>query len=672
MKIVLVPKVTNPMICRFFEPRYVFDLGVLSLGTYIEELADVSIKSIFGFFKKKYLTAPDLKLLSQKRHLENLVDYILAGSPDVVGISTIDSSLINTVILAQAIKQRSRYTKIILGGPGVFYNHIDVMSHFTFIDYCIRGEGEAAFAKFIDHLAGKVDAASVPSLVFRRRGAVVSNPLAPPIDVNRLPFLSFNLYDTDPQTLKSLSCEPGRGCPFKCTFCTTTGFWENSYRVKTPQRLADEIRHYSRLYPKVSHFDFHSHDNFLANKSYLQQLGDAFKRRDLEFSWNCSSRIDQLDDEFIDLLRKSGCSYIDCGIESGSTRIRQLIRKNIDIKKTLVNASKLLSNDIGVATNFMFGFPTETLEELEETFESACRCVSAMADIVFCFLSPLKGTRIYSQFSDLLVAKGDDHLHDFTDASVNFLHGADGLRRTNDYFADQLKMFRNEERYDRIVTKIRKVDSVFLFTHYSDIFLKIKERLNIQIYDCKSALKDFPYSKDLFHFLAAQFKQRNIAPQMFVSFIHPLLELQQKTNLDPRSELEDITLFLGAELYMRQHNIRGFGKERTFINMYIDDFFANSIGLNLYESFKGRHDYNLCEAFAYTAEPVLFLGFAENRTGSKISLALGFQKEGANKIFYRQTDANENAARKVKTVAEIIAGEFHASRKNGVSEGIGT
>ena len=94
---------------------------------------------------------------------------------------------------------------------------------------------EVAFEKVIDHLNGKIDAESVPSLVFRRKRKIIRNNLAQPIDVNSLPFLSYDLYDAHPQTLKSLSCEPGRGCPFKCTFCTTTSFWENSYRVKTIQ-----------------------------------------------------------------------------------------------------------------------------------------------------------------------------------------------------------------------------------------------------------------------------------------------------------------------------------------------------------------------------------------------------------------------------------------------------
>lgn len=121
MKIVLVPKLTNPFICRFFEPRYAFDTGVLAIGSYVREKASVSIKSIFGNLGRKYLTARDMEEISGKEYLEGFAEYILAGKPDIVGLSTLDTSLINSVILARAIKEISRTTRIILGGPGVFY-----------------------------------------------------------------------------------------------------------------------------------------------------------------------------------------------------------------------------------------------------------------------------------------------------------------------------------------------------------------------------------------------------------------------------------------------------------------------------------------------------------------------------------------------------------------------
>ena len=76
LKIVLVPKLTNPFVCRFFNPRYSFDTGVLALGSYIKNSADVKIKSIFGHLGKKSLSETDLIKISDKNYLREYVNYI--------------------------------------------------------------------------------------------------------------------------------------------------------------------------------------------------------------------------------------------------------------------------------------------------------------------------------------------------------------------------------------------------------------------------------------------------------------------------------------------------------------------------------------------------------------------------------------------------------------------
>jgi hypothetical protein len=436
--------------------------------------------------------------------------------------------------------------------------------------------------------------------------------------------------------------------------------------------LAKEVEHYCTLYKNISHYDFHSHDNFLKSRTYLRELGDEFEKRNLKITWNCSSRIDLLDDEFIDILQKSGCNYIDCGIESGSARIRRLIKKNIDIEKTIINTKKLLSSNIGVATNFMFGFPTETLAEIEETFEMACRCDSMNADIVFCFLSPLKGTEIFNQFPGLLVTKNDDRLHDFNDTSVNFLYGSEDLRRENNYFVHQIKMFRNDGQYDRIVKKVRGIDSVYLFSQYSDILLKIKETLDTEIYECKSFLREFPYSEDLFNYLSEQYKEKNIAPQSFVRFIYEVLKLQQKTNQNPRSQIEDITLFLCADNHMDQLPGSGFPKERAFINECIHDFFDKTLKLNLYDILKKINGIDLSASFLVKTISELFLKFKNSRLPSTgVLVGIRFTKKEDDRIVYYKDNISDEEIKLVNTVTKIIAGEFNARRKSSVSERIG-
>ena len=195
LKIVLVPKLTNPFVCRFFNPRYSFDTGVLALGSYIKNSADVKIKSIFGHLGKKSLSETDLIKISDKNYLREYVNYILDEVPDIVGLSCLDTSLLNTVVLSKAIKKKNKNVKIILGGPGIFYNYSELMDNFIFIDYCIIGEGEIALEKLIDYLNGKISIGSVPSLVYRNGSHILANKPAKCVDINALPYLCFDLYD---------------------------------------------------------------------------------------------------------------------------------------------------------------------------------------------------------------------------------------------------------------------------------------------------------------------------------------------------------------------------------------------------------------------------------------------------------------------------------------------
>lgn len=657
LNIILVPKLTNPFICRFFNPRYAFDTGILALGSYVRDKADVSIKSIFGHLGKRFLTMADMEKISKKSYLHAFAAYIVKTRPDIVGISCVDTSLLNTVVLSKAIKRQNKHIRIVLGGPGVFYNYSDLMTHFDCIDYCILGEGEKAFDQLIDCFNGKTKIDQVPGLAYRDGTQILTGNPAEFVDINALPYLDLSLYDISADCLTSMACETGRGCPFKCTFCSTTAFWGNCFRVKDPDRIADEIAFYCQCHKKISHFDFHSHDNFLTHKTHLQNLSAELEKRHLKISWNCSSRIDHLDDDFIELLKKSGCNYIDCGPESGSTRIRTLINKNIDYKATLANIEKLTQQDIGVAVNFMFGFPTETIDELEQTFEHACRCVDLKADIVFCFLSPLKETKIYTQFEHLLVNKTQDHLHDFTDNRANYLFGTRQLCKTHPCFKTRAKMFFNGQKYDTVVNKIRSIDSVHIFTHLNHLLLALKHGFSIDIVESKTALKSFPYSEDLFRFAQKKAKSRSISSHTMADVFYKAIQAQRK---NPSAiHFKDITVFILLDQMICQQDIF-LPQWNDFRQTVTNDFFKAFSGNKLYQSIVSMDDFQLQSAFKIPQ--TLFMKFRDLSSPAREDFLTGILVDRNDKktlVCYTK-QANDKEKSLLNRLEKMIPGEIHA------------
>ena len=657
LKIVLVPKLTNPFICRFFNPRYSFDTGVLALGSYVRNKADVTIKSIFGHLEKKYLTKEDMGKISSKNYLTEFADYILKTAPDIVGISCLDTSFLNTVVLSKAIKKQNKNIKIILGGPGIFYNYSDLMTHFSCIDYCITGEGEIALDKLIDYFTGNITIDQVPGLAYRKKGHILTGKPAEFVDINCLPYLDLNLYDIPADSLESMACETGRGCPYKCTFCSTTAFWGNCFRVKDPERIAREIEYYCSRYKKISHFDFHSHDNFLTHKNYIKKLYHELEKRNLNISWNCSSRIDQLDDEFIELLKKSRCNYIDCGPESGSSRIRKLINKDINYKAFITNIEKLVSHKIGVAVNFMFGFPTETIEDLEQTLEQACKIVDLKADIVFCFLSPIKGTEIYEQFEHLLINKAQEHLHDFTDTRANYFFGTKELSDTHPCFKDQAKMFSNGKEYDAIVEKIRSTDSVHIFTHLSLLLLELKQNFKIKIYESKTALTSFPYSEDLFNFAVTTAQKNSISLPYLAAILYKAIHGQNKNNHD--TQFEDITIFILLDRLIRQKGIDlphwDYFKQDTWTGFF--KFFFNR---NIYPDIIALENFHLCAAFKIPSLKTIFIKFDDPSCPDPVLTGITLDQNQNKTLVCYKKQVNDKEISLLKNLEKIIAGKIHA------------
>ena len=271
-----------------------------------------------------------------------------------------------------------------------------------------------------------------------------------------------------------------------------------------------------------------------------------------------------------------------------------------------------------------------------------------------------------------MVTKKDDRLHDFNDTGVNFLYGAEDLRRENDYFIHQIKMFHNDERYNRIVKKVRGIDSVYLFSQYSEIFLKIKETLNTEIYECKSALKEFPYSEDLFNFLIKQFREKNIEGQTLMRFIYGVLKIQQKTNQKSKTQIEDITLFLCMARWLSQLQVFDFGKTRVFIDDCIHQFFNRTTGLNLYEIFKNMNGINLSAAYWIRPRFELFLKFKDNTlSGVGVLMGIRFNRKGKGKILYYKKNMNTEETKLLNTIVKVITGKFKTHNEAQIPERIG-
>jgi len=181
------------------------------------------------------------------------------------------------------------------------------------------------------------------------------------IDLQKDSRISYHLvrYDIG----RSIHVAASRSCPFQCTFCHHAGM--GKYKTHDIDRVLAQIEQYVNKYDvnRISILD----ELFSADRERLRSFCNRLQEKKLNIKWFCQLRVDQLEQELLELMKQSGCDFISIGIESGSDIVLTSMQKKIKAIE-IANAAKMLRKaNIGFQANFLFGDPLETNETLAES-----------------------------------------------------------------------------------------------------------------------------------------------------------------------------------------------------------------------------------------------------------------------------------------------------------------
>ena len=371
-------------------PNPIAPIGLLSLATYIKQHGHHPI-----------ITDINLSFKTKKYHADffkKTAKTILRHGPQAVGFSVMCNTFPAALLIARECKRISPQLPIIFGGPDVSFEDIETLKAFDQIDIIIRSEGEITLLEVLMALEKREPLRNVLGITFREKGRVLRNPDRPFIaNLDDLPRLDFSLL---PQLEKyrTGSIEAGRGCPYQCTFCSTCKMWKRSFRIKSAQRLAQELEQVYHLFKKdEDSLAFIIHDHFLASRELAEKFLSLLVNKNL--SWSCSSRLDVLDENLIRKLKSAGCRRIYLGIESGSAEIQKMIKKNIPLSRLPKILKQLSQNEILPVLSFMIGFPGEKTEQIDQTLLAALKSKLSCppANIQLHILAILKGSELYNE-----------------------------------------------------------------------------------------------------------------------------------------------------------------------------------------------------------------------------------------------------------------------------------
>jgi radical SAM superfamily enzyme YgiQ (UPF0313 family) len=199
-----------------------------------------------------------------------------------------------------------------------------------------------------------------------------------------------------------------RGCVYNCTFCAAARSLNRNYSVRerTDQSLIDELIEIESSFPDVSSIRVLD-DLFLKNHTSIQQAINVFSKFD--FQWRSMAHVMTFYKVLSNVmlqLKKSGCHELFIGIESGSPKILSSINKTKNVDVIIANLTKVFEAGINIKGYFIYGFPGETKEDMEMTFQLASK-LKKIADengvnfrtSVFQY-RPYHGTQIYHDLEE--------------------------------------------------------------------------------------------------------------------------------------------------------------------------------------------------------------------------------------------------------------------------------
>jgi radical SAM superfamily enzyme YgiQ (UPF0313 family) len=187
--------------------------------------------------------------------------------------------------------------------------------------------------------------------------------------------------------VKSTTMVTSRGCPYKCVFCK---LHMQKLSARSPELVADEFEAIAKAgFENVDLYD----DTFTWHRERVLKICEAIIRRRIEIEWSVRARVDKVDYEMLEKMKKAGCRRIHFGIESGNDLVLKASRKGItrDQARRAVQTAKGLKFEI--LTYYMIGFLDETLNDTRDTYQFARELDTDY--VAFAVLVPYPGTAVY-------------------------------------------------------------------------------------------------------------------------------------------------------------------------------------------------------------------------------------------------------------------------------------
>lgn len=318
---------------------------------------------------------------------DEIISTLNNKSWDIAGVSGLITTYKFQIWIIDLLKKIRPQAPVVSGG-GLATSVPDLLFNKTAADIVIIGEGEQTMLALCLAMKAGKDLSSVQGIGYRENEQIAFTPKIENIkDIDSIPFPAWDLlpveiylnntiwgdaannssgFRNDVTIKRSMNIISSRGCPFSCNYCYHL-FGRSDYRFRSAQNVIDEIEILVDKY-NVDFIGFVD-DNMMASEKRLLEFCDLMEKKQFPVTWGCHGRVSSAKPGILERMAATGCIWIGYGIESGSQKILDAMNKKTTVKRARQAIIDTRRAGIFPNTTFIFGYPGETRETVQETID---------------------------------------------------------------------------------------------------------------------------------------------------------------------------------------------------------------------------------------------------------------------------------------------------------------
>jgi len=367
-------------------------LGLASLAGNVDPtVCDVKIADLF---------------LVRHRWEEYVINLLKEQSPNIVGLSFMSFQCSNALKMAKMIKDYDNKILVAIGGyhPSLMYEEISESPDSQFVDFIVRGEGEATFRELVNAINSGTGYENIRGLSYKSNGRFFHNSPRELLSLDsvqlpnrdaRLITKGFSIFG-----MPSDGIETSRGCTYNCKFCSISKMYGRNFRTYEISRIIADIKNVQKHGAKVLVI---TDDNITLDLERLETLCEEIissKLNNMHYIVQATVKGIAHSERLVKKMADAGVRMVFIGIESFSKAELDFLRKKSStVDETRKAVKYLRDNRIIVVGGFIIGNPDDDEKSLWDTYNFAWELKLDMP--AFSILTPYVKTEIREELLEM-------------------------------------------------------------------------------------------------------------------------------------------------------------------------------------------------------------------------------------------------------------------------------